>query len=166
MSLITRPIAGLSARANMGAAYRLVWRWHFYAGLFCLPFIVVLSLSGAVYLFKPQIDAFLDRGFDHLDLTSAPRSLDDQVEAALVANPGARLKALELRDDPADAARVRLTTPEGRELRVLVRPDTLAIIETQAQKDRPTQFMHDLHGELLIGEPGAIAVELAAPGPS
>jgi uncharacterized iron-regulated membrane protein len=82
MSLIARPIAGLSAPANMGAAYRLVWRWHFYAGLFCLPFIVVLSLSGAVYLFKPQIDAFLDRGFDNLALTSAPRSLDDQVEAA------------------------------------------------------------------------------------
>ncbi len=161
MSLITRPNAGLSAPANMGAAYRLVWRWHFYAGLFCLPFIVVLSLSGAVYLFKPQIDAFLDRGFDHLALTSAPRSLDDQVQAALAANPGARLKALQLRDDPTDAARVLLTTPEGRELRVLVRPDTLAIIETQAQKGRLTQIMHDLHGELLVGEPGAIAVELA-----
>ena len=161
MSLITRPIAGLSAPANMGAAYRLVWRWHFYAGLFCLPFIVVLSLSGAVYLFKPQIDAFFDRGFDHLALTSAPRSLDDQVEAALAANPGARLKALQLRDDPTDAARVHLTTPEGRELRVLVRPDTLAIIETQAQKGRLSQIMHDLHGELLVGEPGAIAVELA-----
>ena len=133
MSLLTRPIAGLSA-GRLGAAYRLVWRWHFYAGLFCLPFIVVLSLSGAVYLFKPQIDAFLDRGFDHLSLTSAPRSLDDQVEAALAANSGARLKALQLRDDPTDAARVHLTTPGGRELRVLVRPDTLAIIETQAQR--------------------------------
>ncbi|MGA9826541.1 MAG: PepSY domain-containing protein, partial [Methylocystis sp.] len=140
MSVITRPIAGLSAPANMGAAYRLVWRWHFYAGLFCLPFIVVLSLSGAVYLFKPQIDAFFDRGFDHLALTSAPRSLDDQVEAALAANPGARLKALQLRDDPTDAARVHLTSPEGQELRVLVRPDTLAIVETQAQKGRLTQL--------------------------
>ncbi len=146
MSLITRPIAGLSAPANAGAAYRLIWRWHFYAGLFCLPFIVVLSLSGSIYLFKPQIDAFLDRDFDHLALSGAPRSLDDQVEAALAANPGARLKALQLRDDPADAARVHLTTPEGQELRVLVRPDTLAIIATQAQKSRLTSFMHDLHG--------------------
>jgi uncharacterized iron-regulated membrane protein len=161
MSLITRPIAGLSAPANAGAAYRLIWRWHFYAGLFCLPFIVVLSLSGSIYLFKPQIDAFLDRDFDHLALSGAPRSLDDQVEAALAANPGARLKALQLRDDPADAARVHLTTPEGQELRVLVRPDTLAIIATQAEKNRLTSFMHDLHGELLLGEPGAIAVELA-----
>ena len=42
-----------------------------------------------------------------------------------------------------------------------MRPDTLEVVETQAQKSRLTEIMHDLHGELLIGEPGAIAVELA-----
>jgi len=30
--------------------YRAVWRWHFYAGLFVLPFIAWLALTGAVYL--------------------------------------------------------------------------------------------------------------------
>ena len=38
------------------ALYRTVWRWHFYAGLFVVPFILLLSLTGAIYLFKPQID--------------------------------------------------------------------------------------------------------------
>lgn len=161
MSMITRPVEGLDPAANASAAYRVIWRWHFYAGLFCIPFIVVLCLSGAVYLFKPQIDAFLDRDFDHLTLTAAPRTLDEQVEAALAANPGARIKALQLRSDPTDAARVHLMTAEGRELRTLVRPDTLEIMKTEAQKSRLTTFVHDLHGELLIGEPGAIAVELA-----
>ena len=61
MSFVTRASPGVAKPAALGAAYRIIWRWHFYAGLFCLPFIVVLSLSGAVYLFKPQIDAFLDR---------------------------------------------------------------------------------------------------------
>ena len=42
-----------------------------------------------------------------------------------------------------------------------MRPDTLEIMKTEAQKSRLTNFVHDLHGELLIGEPGAIAVELA-----
>ncbi len=161
MSAITQRLEGQDPAANAGAAYRVIWRWHFYAGLFCLPFIFVLSLSGSVYLFKPQIDAWLDRGFDHLQLSSAPKTLDEQVDAALAANPGARLKALQLRADPMDAARVHLMTAEGRELRVLVRPDTLEILTTQAQKSRLTNFMHDLHGELLLGEPGAIAVELA-----
>ena len=129
--------------------------------MFCLPFIVVLSLSGSVYLFKPQIDAFLDRDFDHLTLARPAKTLDDQVEAALAANPTARIKAVQLRDDPTDATRVHLMTQEGKELRVLVRPDTLEIMKTEAQKSRLTNLVPDLHGELLIGEPGAIAVELA-----
>jgi len=161
MSFVTRPLAGVDPAANAGAAYRVIWRWHFYAGLFCLPFVVVLALSGSIYLFKPQIDAFLDRPYNHLVLASAPKMLDEQVEAALAANPGARLKSVELREDLADAARVHLMTAEGRELRVLVRPDTLDILGAQAQKSRLTNFVHDLHGELLLGEPGSVAVELA-----
>jgi len=161
MSAIIRNIEGADPAVNAGAAYRIIWRWHFYAGLFCLPFIVVLSLSGAVYLFKPQIDAFLDRPYDHLALAGEAKSFDQQVAAAIAATPGARLKALELRADPTDAARVRMMSAEGRELRVLVRPDTLEIMKSEAEKSRLTSFMHDLHGELLLGEPGAIAVELA-----
>ena len=43
--------------------YRTVWRWHFYAGLFCSPFVVVLALSGSLYLFKPQVEAWIDRPY-------------------------------------------------------------------------------------------------------
>ena len=31
------------------ATYRTIWRWHFYAGLFVLPFILLLSLSGSIF---------------------------------------------------------------------------------------------------------------------
>jgi uncharacterized iron-regulated membrane protein len=147
--------------SKLTASYRLVWRWHFYAGIFCLPFIVVLCLSGAVYLFKPQIDADLDRPLNSLALAEAPKTLDEQVAAAMAAVPGAKLKGLELRSDLADAARVHVMTAEGTEQRVLVRPDTLAIISIENQKSRLTALMHDIHGEMLLGTPGAIAVELA-----
>jgi hypothetical protein len=26
--------------------YRTIWRWHFYAGLFVIPFILMLSVTG------------------------------------------------------------------------------------------------------------------------
>jgi uncharacterized iron-regulated membrane protein len=52
-------------------------------------------------------------------------------------------------------------TADGSEQRVLVRPDTLAIIGIENQKTRLTTLVHDIHGELLLGTPGAIAVELA-----
>jgi uncharacterized iron-regulated membrane protein len=161
MTLIMRPINGLDTLSNSNAAYRTVWRWHFYAGLFCLPFIVVLCITGAIYLFQPQIDAFLDRGFDHLTLSGPPRPLDDQVEAARNAVPDARLFGLEFRADPTDAARVNLMTADGRLLRAVVRPDTLEILEITDWKSRFTQIVRDLHGSLLLSDPGAIAVELA-----
>jgi uncharacterized iron-regulated membrane protein len=146
---------------SITASYRVVWRWHFYAGIFCLPFIVILSLSGAIYLFKPQIDAYLDHGLENLELTGEPKSLDAQVAAAMAAVPNTRLKGLELRKNPADAARVHTMTADGVEQRVLVRPDTLEIISIENQKSRFTSLVHDIHGELLLGTPGAIAVELA-----
>lgn len=150
-----------AAPLRNAAAYRRIWRWHFYAGLFCLPFIAILSLSGAVYLFKPQIDAYLDWSYDRLLLSGEPRRLDQQVAAALDARPETRLIGLELRNAPSDAARVRLMTKDGEALRVLVRPDTLEIMAIEKEKSRFTSLMHDLHGELLLGEPGAIMVELA-----
>ncbi len=151
-----------SASSRNAAAYRRIWRWHFYAGLFCLPFIAVLSLSGAVYLFKPQIDAYLDKRYDQMNLSSETKRLDEQVAAALNAVPEARLLSLELRNTPSDAARVRLMTRDGDALRALVRPDTLDIIAIEKEKNRFTHIIHDLHGELLLGDAGAIVVEMAA----
>ena len=66
------------------ALYRRVWRWHFYAGLFVLPFILVLSVTGAIYLFKPQLDRWEERAWLHLPQAGAV-SADQQVEAALAA---------------------------------------------------------------------------------
>ena len=39
--------------------YNLAWRWHFYAGLFVAPFMVLLALTGIIYLFKPQLDPLM-----------------------------------------------------------------------------------------------------------
>ncbi len=37
--------------------YRAVWRWHFYAGLLVLPFMITLAITGGLYLFHNEIDA-------------------------------------------------------------------------------------------------------------
>ncbi|WP_395569503.1 PepSY domain-containing protein, partial [Pseudomonas syringae group genomosp. 7] len=36
--------------------YKVAWRWQFYSGLFVGPFMFLLSLTGFVYLFIPQLD--------------------------------------------------------------------------------------------------------------
>ncbi len=67
--------------------YRTIWRWHFYAGVFSIPFILWLSITGSIYLFRPQIEAWLDRPYDHLVMGNAGATPAAQVEAALHAVP-------------------------------------------------------------------------------
>ena len=68
------------------ALYAAVWRWHFYAALFVVPFAVVLAITGGIYLFKPQIESWLYA--DLYDVAPATQSIgaDDQVQLGRVLN--------------------------------------------------------------------------------
>lgn len=161
MFSIFRNRTHLTPKDYANAAYRTVWRWHFYAGIFCIPFVVILSVSGAVYLFKPQIDKYYDKQYDGLAALGSLKPLDLQVDTVLRLNPSYRLKNVELSKLPENATRMNLISSDGEEIRVLIRPDTLEILNSQPEKSRLTTLMHDLHGELFLGEPGAVLLELA-----
>ncbi|MDB5972416.1 MAG: PepSY protein [Hydrocarboniphaga sp.] len=150
-----------SASARGWPAYRAIWRWHFYAGLFCIPFVLWLATSGAIYLFKPQIEAWIDRPFDSLAIIGAPASARAQVDAATAALPGSRLLAYELPPGPQSAVRVLLKYA-GEDYRVYVHPRSLQILKLVREDSRPMRVISQLHGNLLIGDRGSFLVELAA----
>ena len=141
--------------------YRAVWRWHFYAGLFCIPFVIVLSLSGAIYLFKPQIEAWNDRHYDGLVLNGTTTSAADQIRAALAAAPGSTFRAYELPVAADSAARV-IVNRDGEAVRVYVHPETLQMLHMIPENQRFMRLLFRLHGELLLGARGSHLVELAA----
>ncbi|SEQ40117.1 Uncharacterized iron-regulated membrane protein [Solimonas aquatica] len=141
--------------------YRAIWRWHFYAGLFCIPFVIWLSLTGAIYLFKPQLDAGIDAPYEQLRVDGPRASAQAQIEAALAAVPGARLKAYELPATPQSAVRV-LVGRDTALYRVYVHPQTLQVLKRVDEDQRFTRLVFLLHGELLAGDAGSALVELAA----
>src|SRR6266436_8892492 len=71
--------------------YRAVWRWHFYAGIFCIPLVIWLACTGSIYLFKPQIERWLDRPYDHLALHGPQATPEAVANAAMDAVPGSSL---------------------------------------------------------------------------
>ena len=153
--------ANLAQSARGWPGYNTIWRWHFYAGLLCLPFIFWLPITGAIYLFKPQIEAWLDQPYEHLAVTGAPASPTAQVAAALAAVPGSVLHAYILPPTPESA--VRVLAGKARELyRVYVHPQTLEILKLEREDQRLMRVIFHLHGELLLGSPGSMLVELAA----
>src|SRR5262245_16815020 len=82
--------------AGRGSLYRMLWRWHFYAGLVCIPFVIWLAVTGCVYLFRPQIEAWIDRDYVALERTGNPATHDQIVAAALARTPGSKLAGIVL----------------------------------------------------------------------
>ena len=156
MSDIPPPTAGKS-----WPDYRAVWRWHFYASLFCIPFVIILAISGAIYLFKPQIEAWNDRPYDHLTMAGNPASAADQVRAALAAVPDSTISSYELPPTPDAAARV-IVRQGGESIRVYVHPESLQVLHTVQENERFMRVLFRLHGELWMGDRGSNMVELAA----
>lgn len=142
--------------------YNAVWRWHFYAAALCVPFVLWLATTGAIYTWKPQIEAWLERPYDTLPADPARHAdADAQVAAALAAVPEAQLHKYELAGGPARAARV-IVGAGGIETRVYVDPASNRVLGQVAEEDRPMRIVSRLHGTLLAGDPGSYLVELAA----
>ncbi len=78
---------GNSPTEGRSALYRAAWRWHFYAGIFCIPMIVVLSLSGIVYLLKPQIDSVMYGDLRSVDPGASTASYQEQLETVQARYP-------------------------------------------------------------------------------
>lgn len=53
------PLARAAPVPSDSALYRRVWRWHFYAGLICLPFLALMALTGALYLYHEPIESLV-----------------------------------------------------------------------------------------------------------
>jgi len=149
------------AIAERNAIYRTIWRWHFYAGLFVVPMVLILALTGAVYLFKPQVDRWEERDFRELSVAGAV-SPDDRVQAALAAFPGARFHSYRLPESRADAVLIHIGLRDGKAMRdVFVSPQG-KVVGVLDPEWRIMQIAHDIHGELLLGQRGSWIVELAA----
>ncbi|MYL98894.1 PepSY domain-containing protein [Novosphingobium sp. FGD1] len=142
--------------------YRAVWRWHFYAGLFCVPFVLWLSVTGAIYLFKPQIEDMLYASYRGVAAGDAPRLAAEAIaDRAVDAVPGSVLHKYVLPDSPDNAVEV-LVGRSAQDVRVWVHPQTGAVLHKVAEEDRLMRVVFRLHGELLAGSTGSALVEAAA----
>ncbi|UAA38333.1 PepSY domain-containing protein [Paraneptunicella aestuarii] len=139
--------------------YATLWRWHFYAGIFCIPFVIILSISGAIYLFKPQLDGYAESRF--VVKETAQKALpNEQIQAALNALPGSRFISYRLPASNTEAVRLTLRH-QGEKWYAYVNPYSLEVMDTLPVTKRLSEWSKELHGELLMGKTGSIFVELA-----
>lgn len=110
-----------ATNAPLSGAYRVVWRWHFYAGLLVLPFLMMLALTGGLYLFASEIDDLAARPLNVVTPGPERVSADRWVAAARVAADGQPV-AVRVPDRPDRAVQVVVQPDDGSRRAVFVNP--------------------------------------------
>jgi uncharacterized iron-regulated membrane protein len=161
MDTIAAPETTGSDAQKAGGLYRMLWRWHFYAGIVCIPFIITLALTGSIYLFKPQIDAFTTRSMTGLEMTGERASSEAIAAAATASMPGSVLSSYTLPQSDNDAVAVVITSGVTK-YDLWVHPETLEVMKSTPSAGRFLEIVKTIHGELLLGKFGSFFVEFAA----
>ena len=141
--------------------YRAAWRWHFYAGLYVAPFLIMLAVTGLVMMYIAVFD-----GRDGEKITvpvgAEKLSIAEQASAAVKSiSQEARLVEW-IGPKEANRASVFRVSNEGTNHMVAVDPYTGEVVESWIRRNGWYDFMSDIHGELLIGTLGDRLIEIAA----
>ena len=150
----------INTSSSAKALYRTIWRWHFYAGIFCIPFVIILAITGAIYLFKPFYEHWQEREFRGLQVVGDMQLPNQQIAAALAAVEGGKFMSYRLPQAENEAVVVNVQADTSWQ--VYVNPYTAEVLGKVRKDDMLMNIVKTIHGELLIGNVGSILVELAA----
>ncbi|MDR3619549.1 MAG: PepSY-associated TM helix domain-containing protein [Paludisphaera borealis] len=160
--------------AASGSLFRVVWRWHFYAGLIIAPVLMTVATTGAIYIFKPDVVRLFrpslagdGRSGTTLDLGARLAAAEAEVSAS---HSGFRSVVLEIPaggDRPTSVLFEPADRPgkgRARTLRAYVDPrDGKVLGVVDSESDAVEGFFDEvlkLHRQLWIGTTGRVVVEL------
>ncbi|MEM6354136.1 MAG: PepSY domain-containing protein [Pseudomonadota bacterium] len=140
--------------------YFAAWRWHFYAGLFVIPFFAILAVTGLAMLWIAWIDG---RDGERIAVVPQgdPTAVSIQAKAALEAVPGGTLKAYVAPRNETLAAIFRVDA-QGDAIMVAVDPYAAEVVETFPRRSGWYDFADGIHSDLMLGVTGDRMLEIAA----
>ena len=141
--------------------YNLAWRWHFYAGLFVIPFLILLSLTGIIYLFKPQLDQLLYAELLQVPVAAQQLSAEQQLAVVQQAYPEAAISQY-LPPVAEGRSAQFVVEQDGQGLNLFVDPYRGTLLGSQDAQYNLQAIARQLHGDLMIGTLGDRLIELAA----
>ncbi|WP_127105215.1 PepSY-associated TM helix domain-containing protein [Pararhodobacter zhoushanensis] len=152
-------------RTATAALYRAVWRWHFIAGLIVLPFVLILSVTGGIYLFKDEINNAAHHQLRFVEPRADALSASQITAAALAAHPGT-LRAYSPAPAPDRSAEVDITGEDGLRNTVYVDPYDARVLGTLwdgGAAGSPAMYVvRKLHSLEYVGWFGNRLIEAAA----
>lgn len=141
--------------------YKTIWRWHLYAGVLFAPLLLLLAVTGSVYLFKSEIESVLYQDYYQVDPQKEKLAVSEQLEEVKRLYPEAIVTKYRPGEDNERSSEVTISTNE-ESLTLFIDPYTGKSVGELNNEDRIMDKIEEIHGELMAGTLGDRMVELAA----
>lgn len=135
-------------RAKASRQWRSAWRIHFYAGMFAIPFILLMAVTGLVILYTQPLQDLMQGDLRKVPTSAEAVPYDEQAAAVEAAYPDATLLSM---TPPAAAGRSTMFgiddgTANGRD--VFVDPATGEVLGSTKTAGGIVGLSNRLHGHL------------------
>ena len=157
----THSIIGEAEKASVETGlYRAVWRWHFYAGLLCLPFMILLAVTGGLYLFQNELNRVIYRPLMVVVSQSTPElKASDLIARAQMAVDGAAVRYVPA-VDPTDAVEIGIKGPDKVTRSVYVNPYSGDVLGAIGDKEKVMWIVRKLHSLKYFGTAPERVIEI------
>jgi uncharacterized iron-regulated membrane protein len=123
-----------SVKAAPGASiYNAVWRWHFIAGMLALPFLLNLAVTGALYLFHPEINSVLYHSLETVPARSTPALATNVLIEKAERETGGKVSQVTLPAEPTTSLALAIRIPSGERRTAYLDPYDGTLLGTIAQ---------------------------------
>ncbi|MDN4495250.1 PepSY-associated TM helix domain-containing protein [Ureibacillus aquaedulcis] len=153
--------SGENKKQTGNSVYRTIWRWHFYAGIIFAPFLLILAVTGSIYLFKPQIEQNIYQDYWVVTPNGEKLPASQQIERAKELYPDGLVTTYRPGESETRSSEVGISQ-NNESLTVFIDPYTGESLGTLNNQDRIMDRIEEFHGELMAGTIGDRIVELVA----
>ncbi|GAA0357707.1 PepSY domain-containing protein [Bowmanella denitrificans] len=155
-----------------GRFYQAVWRWHYYAGLLVMPFMLILLLSGLLMLLSKPPESLFAQSSLQVEENAKPLPASQLLAKVRQRYPDASVKLYIAPHNASSAAQFYLQTAAHHQgghaghgaggEQVFIHPYNGEILASQQPAHSLYNWLKDLHGSLFLGKLGDALIETAA----
>jgi uncharacterized iron-regulated membrane protein len=173
MALTDEPVAGTAPADQQSpptptrgqGLFRAFWRWHFYASFLVIPVLLLLAVTGLIYLLRFQIEPALHADLMKVDAPAGQDVIRQPYAAQLAAVerdfPGADVMSMTEPSAPDRSTVFSVVLPEGPR-DVYVDPWDATVLGAIDPDATLSGTAVRLHGDLMVGTWGDYVIEVAA----
>lgn len=138
-----------------------IWRWHVIAGLVCLPIVLLLSITGGIYLFKDRYEANQLEVLKQVTESQSP-PMSFHYQRQLAENQWDKSPTGLILPKTTREASQFISGRFSHKSSLFVDPYARKVNGIIQQNKTDMHTVRKLHGELLLGSFGTKLVELVA----